>query len=242
MCLRPVTRYATPAWEQVVRTYFRKVWTIARKDFLTEWRSREALSVMVVFAVLAILIFNFALDLAPTDREEVTPGLLWIAFIFAGLLGLNRSFAREREEGNLDGLMLAPVDRSAIYLAKFLSNFAFILSIEIITLPLFAALYNVSLPIVTLAVPVLLGTIGFAVIGTIFAAMAVNTRLRDVLLPILVLPILIPVVIAAVKASAAAIDGQSLIADAGNWIGLLIVFDVLFFTISMLLFDFVLEQ
>lgn len=197
---------------------------------------------MVVFAILAILIFNFALDLAPTDREEVAPGLLWITFIFAGLLGLNRSFAREREQGNLEGLMLAPVDRSAIYLGKFCSNLVFILSIEVVTVPLFAALYNVSLPVLTVAVPLFLGTVGFAGIGTIFAAMAVNTRLRDVLLPILVLPILIPVVIAAVKVSATAIERRPLLSDAGHWLGLLVTFDVLFFALSVLLFDFVLEE
>jgi len=225
-----------------VRGYLRKAWLIAWKDLLSEWRSREVFGVMAVFALLTILIFNFALDVAPLNRLELAPGLLWVTFIFAGLLGLNRSFVRERDQGSLEGLMLAPVDRSAIYLGKVIGNTLFILSVEAVTLPLFAALFDVSAPVGPLAVPLLLGTVGFAVIGTVFAAISVNTRLRDVLLPILVLPIFVPVVIAAVKASATVFARRSLLEESRHWLGLLLTFDVLFFTLALLLFDAVLEE
>lgn len=222
--------------------YVRKAWLIAWKDLLSEWRSREVLGVMVIFALLTILIFNFSLDIAPLNRRELAPGLLWVTFIFAGLLGLNRSFARERDQGSLEGLMLAPVDRSAIYLGKLMGNLFFILSVEAVTLPLFAAFFDVSAPVGLLAVPLLLGTVGFAVIGTIFAAISVNTRLRDVLLPILVLPVFVPVVIAAVKASATVFARRPLWEESRHWLGLLVTFDVLFFTLAVLLFDVVLEE
>jgi len=225
-----------------VRAYLRKAWLIAWKDLVSEWRSREIFSIMAVFALLTILIFNFALELSSVNRVEVAPGLLWVTFIFAGLLGVNRSFAREQDQGNLAGLMMAPVDRSAIYLGKLIGNLAFIASVEAVTLPLFAALFNVAVPVWPLAVPLFLGTLGFAIIGTVFAAMSVNTRLRDVLLPVLVLPIFVPVVIAAVKASSTAFARRSLLEEARHWLGLLVTFDVLFFTLAMLLFDVILEE
>lgn len=225
-----------------MKRYVRKAWLIAWKDLLSEWRSREVLGIMAIFALLTILIFNFSLDIAPLNRQELAPGLLWVTFIFAGLLGLNRSFARERDQGSLEGLMLAPVDRSAIYLGKLIGNLLFILSVEAVTLPLFAALFDVSAPVGPLAVPLLLGTVGFAVIGTILAAISVNTRLRDVLLPILVLPVFVPVVIAAVKASATVFARRPLWEESRHWLGLLVTFDVLFFTLALLLFDVVLEE
>ncbi|MDQ7029140.1 MAG: heme exporter protein CcmB [Ardenticatenia bacterium] len=225
-----------------MRAYLRKAWLIAWKDLVSEWRSREVFSIMAVFALLTILIFNFALELSSVNRVEVAPGLLWVTFIFAGLLGVNRSFTREQEQGNLAGLMMVPVDRSAIYLGKLMGNLAFIVSVEAVTLPLFAALFNISVPVWPLLVPLLLGTLGFAIIGTVFAAISVNTRLRDVLLPVLVLPIFVPVVIAAVKASSTVFARRSLLEEARHWIGLLVTFDVLFFTLAVLLFDVILEE
>lgn len=225
-----------------VWAFLRKAWAIVWKDLVAEWRSREALSAMFVFALIALMIFNFALDLSPVETKAVAPGILWVAFIFAGILGLNRSFAREKDQGNLEGLMLAPVDRSAVYVGKLLSTLVILFAIEAVTLPLFAALFNVALPVLPLLAPLVLGSIGFAVVGTIFAAMAVNTRLRDVLLPLLLLPVLVPVVIAAVKASTTVIEGRSLLGEAGNWVGLLVTFDVIFLTVSILLFEYVLEE
>lgn len=225
-----------------MRGFLRKAWAIVWKDLVAEWRSKEAISAMFVFALIALMIFNFALDLSPVQTKVVAPGILWVAFIFAGILGLNRSFTREKDQGNLEGLMLAPVDRSAIYVGKLLSTLLILFAIEAVTLPLFAALFNVALPVLPLLVPLVLGSVGFATTGTIFAAMAVNTRLRDVLLPLLLLPILVPVVIAAVKASGVVVAGQSLLSDAGHWVGLLVAFDVIFLTVSLLLFEYVLEE
>ncbi len=222
--------------------FLRHAGAILWKDLVTEWRSKEALSAMFVFALIALMIFNFALDLSPVETKSVAPGILWVAFVFAGVLGLNRSFAREKDQGNLEGLMLAPVDRGAIYVGKLASTLATLFAVEAVALPLFAAMFNVALPVLPLLVPLLLGSVGFAAAGTIFAAMAVNTRLREVLLPLLLLPILVPVVIAAVKASGTVMEGRGLFSEAGHWVGLLVAFDVIFFTLSLLLFEFVLEE
>ncbi|GAP61686.1 heme exporter protein B [Ardenticatena maritima] len=224
-----------------MREYLRAAWLIAAKDLRIEWRSREILSVMALFGVLAIFIFNFALDLSPVDRRTVTPGLLWVMILFAALLGLNRSFAREQDQSAVAALMLVPVDRSAIYAGKFLSTFIFLVLVEVIVIPLFAAMFTVSIPLL-MSVPLLLGTLGVAIIGTLFAAMSTNTRLRDVLLPVLVMPLLIPVVIAGVNAGRIVMDGNSLWQEGGRWLLILTAFDVLFFTVAVLLFDFVLEE
>nr|WP_290667246.1 heme exporter protein CcmB [Ardenticatena sp.] len=224
-----------------MREYVRAALLIAAKDMRIEWRSREILSIMALFGVLAIFIFNFALDLSPVDRRAVTPGLLWVMILFAALLGLNRSFAREQDQAAVAALMLVPVDRSAIYVGKFLSTFLFLVAVEVVVVPLFAAMFTVSIPLLML-VPLLLGTLGIAIIGTLFAAMSTNTRLRDVLLPVLVMPLLVPVVIAGVNTGRIIMDGNSLWQEGRRWLLILAAFDVLFFTVSVLLFDFVLEE
>lgn len=225
-----------------MRSFLRAVAAILWKDLVAEWRSKEALSGMVVFAVIALIIFNFALDLTAVAIPDVAPGILWVTFIFAGILGLNRSFLREKDQGSLEGLMLAPVDRSAIYVGKLVSTLVLLAAVEALALPLFAAFFNLALPVLPLLVPLALGSAGFAIVGTIFAAMAANTRLRDVLLPVLLLPILVPVVAAAVKLTSVVIAGRPMLAEAGNWLGLLVAFDLIFLTLSILLFDFVLEE
>ncbi len=196
---------------------------------------------MFVFALLTIVIFNFALDLTPVNTKDVAPGILWVTFTFAGVLGLNRSFLREKDQGCLEGLMMTPVDRSAIYFGKLLANWLFITVIEAISLPLFGIFFN--LPILQpMILPItLLGTLGFTAVGTIFAAMAVNTRLRDVLLPIMLFPIVVPVVIAAVKSTGAVLNGRPL-SEFSHWLQLMLAFDALFVATSFMLFEHVLEE
>jgi heme exporter protein B len=215
--------------------------TILWKDLKIELRTKEAFSSSFVFSVLVLVIFNFALDLSSQSARELAAGLLWIAFSFAGVLSLSRSFALEREENCTQALLLAPVDRSGIFLGKFLANVIFMLATEIIVLPLFAVFFNIDISarFGLLVLILVLGTVGFASVGTLFSAMASVTRMREVLLPLLLLPITIPVLIASVEATAYAIGA---IEDASFWFKLLVVYDVVFVTVSFLVFEHVVQE
>jgi heme exporter protein B len=211
------------------------------KDVRAEFRSRELFSAMLVFSLLIILIFNFALELDIKTRQSVTAGVLWATFAFAGTLGLNRSMAIEKDRGCLDGLLLAPVDRSAIYFGKVISNLAFMLIVEIIVLPVYSVLYNVNLFQLGLLLVILLGSIGYTAVGTLLAAMSVQTRTRDILLPILLFPVVIPVLLAAVKASGGFLAGEDLV-DILLPINLLIAYDIIFIAVAFMVFDNVVEE
>ena len=221
--------------------YLRAIWAVLWKDLSAELRGREMLSAMLVFALLVILIFNFALELDATTRANVTSGVLWVTFAFAGTLGLNRSMAMEKDRGCLDGLLLAPVDRSAIYFGKALSNLVFMLVVEAIVLPVYSVLYNTNLFNPGLILVILLGSIGYVAVGTLLAAMAVQTRTRDILLPILLFPVVIPVLIAAVKASSGFLQGIPM-ADIWPWLNLLIVYDIIFTAVAFMVFDYIVEE
>src|SRR5688500_16480646 len=182
-------------------SFLQAILAIVWKDLRAEFRSFELVSSMLVFSLLVILIFNFALELDIKTRQTVTAGVLWSTFAFAGTLGLNRSMSIEKDRGCLDGLLLAPVDRSAIYFGKFISNLAFMLLVEAVVLPVYSVLYNINLFRPGLLIIILLGSIGYAAVGTLLSAMSVQTRTRDILLPILLFPVVIPLLIAAVQAS-----------------------------------------
>jgi len=222
-------------------SFLHKILAIVRKDVAVELRTKEMLSSMFVFSLLVIVIFNFAFELRVEDVRKVAPGVLWVTFTFAGMLGLNRSFVLEKDKGCLEGLLLCPVDRSAIYFGKMLGNVIFMTVVEAIILPIFSVLFNLSLFRPLLLLIVVLGTLGFAGVGTLFSAMAVHTRAREVMLPILLFPIIVPVLIAAVKASNGFL--QDLPADQiMPWINLLIVYDVIFIAISFMVFDYIVEE
>jgi heme exporter protein B len=222
--------------------YLRKVFAIVAKDVATELRTREMLSSMFVFSLLVILIFNFAFDLRAENQRTLAPGVLWVAIAFAGMLGLSRSFIMEKDRGSMEGLLLTPVDRSAIYLGKMLGNVLFIAVVEAIILPIFIVFFNLSAGDLPLLVGVMiLGTIGFAGVGTLFSAMAIHTRAREVLLPVLLFPVVIPVLLSAVKLTAAILDRLPF-ADVQNWFSLLVAFDLIFMALSFILFDYVLEE
>jgi len=214
--------------------------SIARKDIVTELRTRETLGGMFIFAVLVVLIFNFAFELRADNVRAVAPGALWVTFTFAGMLGLGRSFTVEKDQGSLEGLLLAPVDRSAVYLGKTAANVFFMLVVEIIVLPVSAVLFDQPLLQAQLLVVILLGTVGFASVGTLLSAVSANTRAREVMLPILLFPIAVPVIIAAVKLTAAVLDTGS-VAEAGIWWPLLIAFDAIFLVVSSLVFEYAVE-
>lgn len=221
--------------------FLKTVGAIVWKDLLAELHSRELLTAMLVFALLVILIFNFALELDLPARRAATPGILWVTLAFAGTLGLNRSMAVEKDRGCLDGLLLAPVDRSAIYFGKALSNLAFILIVAAIVLPVYSLLYNLNLLDPGLIGVVLLGSVGYAAVGTLLASMAVQARTRDMLLPVLLFPVILPVLVAAVKASGGFLQGLAL-AEIAPWLNLLIVYDVIFVAFAFMVFDFVVEE
>ena len=217
-----------------------KVLAIVWKDILSEVRTREIATSLVAFALLVIVVVSFALE--PGElTSPVAASILWIAFTFAGVLGLSRSFVMEKDKGCLQGLMLCPVDRSLIYLGKMLSILVFMLVVEAIILPVFVILLDQPLFSPQLAVITLLATIGFAAVGTLFSALAVNTRARDVMLPLLFLPVASPVIIAAIKSSGLALSGESWGAIA-SWLGIMAAFDVIFLVVSPLVFEFVIEE
>jgi heme exporter protein B len=222
-------------------SFFKAMMAIVRKDLAAEFRSRELLSAMLVFSLLVILIFNFALELDVKVRESVTAGVLWTTFAFAGTLGLNRSMAVEKDRGCMDGLLLAPVDRSAIYFGKAISNLAFMLIVEAIVLPVYSMLYNINLFQPGLLLVILLGSIGYISVGTLLAAMSVQTRTRDVMLPILLFPIAIPVLLASVKASGGFLNGAEF-AEILAPLNLLIVYDLIFIAIPLMFFEYVVEE
>jgi heme exporter protein B len=221
--------------------FLRALGAIIWKDLAAELRSRELLSAMLVFALLVILIFNFALELDAQTRYNVAAGVLWVTFAFAGTLGLNRSMAMEKDRGCLDGLLLAPVDRSAIYFGKMFGNLIFMLLVEVIVLPVYSLLYNVNLFQPGLIVVTLLGSMGYVAVGTLLASMAVQTRTRDILLPILLFPVMIPLFIAAVKASGGFLQGIPM-DEIWPWLNLLLVYDVVFIAVAFMVFDYIVEE
>lgn len=219
----------------------RTIGTILWKDLRIELRTRDALSASFVFCVLVLVVFNFTLDLSAEEAPRLGAGFLWVAFAFGGILSLNRSFALEKADGCAKSLMLAPVDRGAIYLGKFLANVIFMLVMQALILPLFAVFFNVpvapALP--TLALIFLLGSIGFSSVGTLFSAMAANTRMRELMLPLLLLPVSIPVLLAAVETTQYALGVTE---NASDWFRLLVVYDIVFVIASFLVFEYAMEE
>lgn len=218
----------------------RSALTIVWKDMIAEWRTKEMFSSMFVFILLVIVIFKFSFDLRVSNATLLAPGILWAALTFAGTLQLGRSASLEVEDGHVDGLLLAPVPRSSIYLGKALGNLMFMSITELIMLPIFSALFNVNLfrPLILLAV--FLGTVGFASVGTLLSTMAAHSRAREVMLPVLLFPIILPVVIAAVKLTAGVLDGVGW-QELAVWVRFLIAFDIVFLVISLMTFRFVVE-
>lgn len=236
----PTTETARPAAPNRA-SFWQGVWAIVWKDLLAELRSKELISAMVVFSLLDILIFNFALELHRLTLTTVAAGVLWVTAIFAGTLGLNRSLAIEKDRGSLDGLLLAPIDRSALYLGKLIGNWLFMLIVQAIILPVFSILFNINLIQPWLLLVIGLGTLGYAAVGTLLAALAVHSRSRDVMLPILLFPVSIPVLIAAIKASNGILAAVAW-DEISPWLNMLIAYDVIFFAVALMVFEYVVEE
>jgi heme exporter protein B len=212
------------------------------KELRLEFRSRELLSATIIFALVVVVLFSFAFDPTAAESRRYGPGLLWIAFLFAGSLMLNPSFSREQNNETLDALRLAPISPFAILLGKMLANFIFMSVAELILVPVFAVLYNISLSGIVwrLALVLMLGTIGLTVTGTLFSAVSAHARMRELLLPLLLLPILTPLLIASVESTASLFQEQPALDR--TWVAFLAGFDIVFLTASWLLCDYLLEE
>lgn len=221
--------------------FLKAVLAIAVKDLRAELRSRELVTSMLLFAVLSVFIFNFALELDRFARRESIAGVLWVTIVFASILGLNRSMALEREQGGLNALLLAPIARPAIFCGKLAANYIFALLIGLALLPLITWLYNIPLLEPWLLLMLALGTLGFSTSGTLLATMTAQARARDTLLPIIMLPTTLPILIAAVRGSVAILNDAPF-ADWSVWPQVLLVLDLIYMIVSFLLFEYVVEE
>jgi heme exporter protein B len=222
--------------------FLRQIRLVALKDLRAELRSKEAINASLAFALVILLLFSFAFEPTEEQLHEISGGLLWIVFAFAGALVLNRSFARELPNDCLDALIAAPISRAALFLGKALANFVLVLAVELVSLPVFGIFYNMrwTEQFWPLMLVLVLGTWGLTVIGTIFSALTVNIRLRELMLPLLTYPMLIPALMSAMKLSAHLIAGQPLDADMMVWMRFLVGFDVIYTALSLILVDTIL--
>ena len=216
---------------------------IARKDLAIEFRTRSAFLSAIVFSLVAIAIFYFAWDATAVSSVDLAPGVLWVIFTFSGILGLHRSFGVEEADRAIDALLLSPVDREAVFLGKALANLAFVLGVQALAIPAVALFYNLPLarvlaPLIGIAV---LAAIGLVAVGTLFSSMAANTRLAELLLPVLALPFFVPIVLPAAQSTARLLAGRP-IAEAMSWLRILIAFDIVFVVACALAFPFTLED
>lgn len=220
--------------------FLKQVLYIVTKDFRAELRTKELFNSMFLFAMLSLVIFNFSF--AGNMPVRVLSGAMWVSFLFASVLGLNRSFVKEQEKGCIEGLLIAPCERSVIYFGKFLGNLLFILIVEVISLPLIAVFFSrneiLEKPL-QLAGILLLGSFAISAIGTILSAITVNTRTRELLLPILLFPLVLPVLIGAVEVTSYIFQPKGQISQ---WLRLIAIYDIIFIIVPYLLFDYVVEE
>lgn len=221
--------------------YLRSTMAIYAKDIRLEVRTKETMSSVLAFAVIIAFIFGFAFDPTPDQIAVVGPGIVWVAYVFTGILGMNRTFALERDKGTLEGLLLAPVGRESIFAGKLLSTLTIMVVVELLLFPVFLLLFDLSLFNVWFALVTLAATIGFGAVGTLFSAIAAHTRAREVLLPLLFLPVILPVIIGAVTSTSAVLSGDGW-SGVGRWLQFITAFDVVFLVLSSWAFDFVLEE
>lgn len=218
------------------------IWALLRKDTLLELRRRESIVAMAAFGVLSLLLYNFALPLDGDQAADLAPGLLWVSITFTAMLGLGKAFAVEQQNDIVDTLVMSPAPKAAVFLGKLISNALFILIIQMVMIPLFAAFFSVSadLPWAAIVGSLTLGTIGLATLGTLFSAMTVSLRAREVVFPLLLLPLMVPVIIATSQALSAFLSGET--EAAGAWIRLLLVADFVYLVSSLWVFEFLVED
>ncbi len=238
----PLTDKARPA-VRASRNPFSLIWLLAEKDLRIEYRSRQAFLTTLFFAVLILIIFNFAFDPGSTATREAAPGILWVALLFPGIIQLNRSFQTETEEGTLYGIVLSPIDRGVVFLGKFLANWTFLVVIDLFILVAFVIFFNFTFTgsLLWVLLLMVLASAGFTAVGTLFAAMVTSLRTREVLLPILLFPIIVPIILAAVNGTQELLLHQES-TSLYHWIQLLVAFDVIFLAAGFLVFDYVVGE
>jgi heme exporter protein CcmB len=225
-------------------TLLETIWLVMRKDLLIEFRSREIVYTTLFFAVSVMLVFSFSFVREGVAVEGAAPGILWVAIAFSGTLALGRAFERERQNETLRGLLMSPAERPALYLGKLGGIMLLLVAVELVTVPLVAFMFQAPLfryPGLMAAL-LLTGTLGFAAVGTLFAAMLVRTRSRDVLLPLLLYPITVPVIIAGVRGTAALLQTAPDLPMARAWLSMLVFFDVVFVTLALWTFEAVMTE
>jgi heme exporter protein B len=230
-----------PRADPALAVYLRQVLALAAKDVRSELRSRQVLSTTVVFALMVLVVFNFAFDLGSAEMDRLAPAMLWVAITLAAVLGLNHVFGKEKEQASLEGLLLCPVDRSAVYFGKFLGALAFTMAMEAAVLPIFVAFTDQGVFSAGPLLALLLGTVGFLAVGTLFAAISSSTKTREILLPVLLFPIATPILVAGVEVTRMGVSGEPFSEFAG-WLGLLAAFDVVFLVVCPMLFEQLVDE
>jgi heme exporter protein B len=220
---------------------WRATLAILWKDLQAEARSKEVITAMFIFSLLSVVTFNFALELDRTARANATAGVLWVTLIFAGTLGLGSSLNREKDQGCMDGLLMAPMDRSALYFGKMIGNFIFMSIVAAVMIPLFSVLFSISLFLPLIPAVLALGILGYAGVGTLISSMAVHSRGREVMLPILLLPIALSILIPAVRATRGLLEGREWV-EIAVWFQMLIATNVIYIALAYMLFDYVVEE
>ncbi|MCL5985809.1 MAG: heme exporter protein CcmB [Actinobacteria bacterium] len=225
-----------------MKSFITAAFLIARKDVVSELRTRETISTVVVFSVAVMLIFGFALDLGDEFIAMAAPGILWATYYFASVLLLNRSFAREKKNSAIEALLISPIDRSSIYLGKLIANYFFVIVLQAISIPIFIVLFNFDLKggFVKFLGIVLLGDFGMISVGTFLAALASNVRASEMLLPVIFFPLVMPVLIITVRLSSAYLN-PALGIETSGMLRILAVYCAIFFVLSIMLFDYVIE-
>ncbi len=213
------------------------------KDIINELRTKEIVLSMAAFSVVLVVIFNFSLVINRDNIGHLVPSFLWISIIFVGTLGLSRTFAIEKENSAITGILISPIDRSMLYFAKVLSNLLYVLIVQFLLLFLFLFMFNINLTgnILMLIIVMVLGAVGFSTLGTLFSTMAINTKLRELLLPVILFPVIIPVIINAVKATSLIFSGGGY-TEIKPFLNILIAFDIIFLVTSALVYEFVVEE
>ncbi len=222
--------------------YFKSIYAILKKDILMEIKSKEVLNSMLVFALLVTVVFSFVFEPGSQTKNEVVGGIFWVAVVFSGLLGLGKTIVSEVQGGNLEALLLSPVDRSAIFFGKFLSNFIFLLVMEAILLPLFTVFYSINiLTHYKIIIIMIIATYGFSLLGTLFSIISVRTKTREIMLPLMLLPLIVPIILGAILSFNVFILGNPE-EEASNWITLITAFDIIFTAVIFAIFSLIIEE
>ena len=235
---------AASARESAPQGFLVDAWRIAKKDLLIEFRTRSGLLAATVFSVLAVVIFRFTWDPTAIPATELAPGVLWVIFTFAGLLGLNRSFGLELADRAYDALLASPVSREAVFAGKMLGNLVFVGTVQALALPAVALFFDLRVGFAWAGIIgiVLLAAVGLSAVGTLFAAIAANTRLAELLLPMMTLPFFVPLVIPAAQATSLLMSGRPIEGEGMSWLKLLLAFDLVFVSACVVAFPFTIEE